>query len=127
MRGIPARVLCAVAVGSMVAATAACGMSEETRAACDAIKKQLDTVATRAQEQVTEPSTAAKIYAEAATKVRAEADKAGGDVADAADKVAADMDSLAKTLEQAAKGTAHTPTANDLMKNSAELQEACAG
>jgi hypothetical protein len=128
MRGIPARVLGAVAVGAAVAATAACGNSKETKAACDVMKADLARVASDTQIQLTEPAAGAKTYTDAATRIRSQAAKADGEVKDAANKVAGDMEALAGKLRLAAQGTGNQlADTNALLRDSAALQTACVG
>jgi hypothetical protein len=128
MRGTPARVLGSVAIGAVVAATAACipGLGNaDAKAACNAMKTELKGIGGKAQSKLTDPTAAAQVYADAATKIRSEGAKAGGDVQPAANQVASDLDSLAEVLRQAAAGNVESPETSALIKDGAKLQTAC--
>lgn len=128
MRGTSARVFGALALGAVVASTAACipGLSDaDTKAACNNMKAELESIPSKAQGQISNPSAVAQIYADAATKIRSEGAKAGGDVQTAAQQVAGDLDSLSNTLRQAAAGNIQRPDTSSLISSGAKLQTAC--
>src|SRR4051812_11364702 len=126
MRGTPARVLGAVALGAVVAATAACGPfgSADKTAACKAMKSELEGIASKVKSE-NNPTAAGQVYSNAATEIRSQGGKAGGDVEPAANKVATDLDAIADALHEADSDNIEIPNTSSLIRDGAKLQTAC--
>lgn len=128
MRATPARVLAVLALGAAVASTAACipGVGgADTKAACDNMKSQLEGIPGKVGSLTGNPSAAAQVYTDAASKIRAEGAKAGGDVQTAGGQVASDLESIGNTLREAASGNFKRPDTASLISSGRKLQVAC--
>jgi hypothetical protein len=101
------------------------GLGGDDKAACDAVKEELQTITTQAANQVTNPSAVVKTYKDGATRIRTEGAKAGGDVADASDEVATELEKLADAVSNISGGTPTVPDSSGLNSAGAKLQAAC--
>ncbi|SEG94678.1 hypothetical protein SAMN04489712_1504 [Thermomonospora echinospora] len=133
MRVRTTRLLGVLAIGGVMLSSTAClpgldgvtGGGEKT-AACNAMTQEISSVSTRATQNLSNPTAMAQIYSDAATKVRAEGQKAGGDVQEAAGQVADDLEELAQLLRDLDSGNIRVPDTSKLTTSGARLQQACA-
>lgn len=110
-------------LGAGVLATALLsGCSGGDTAACEAITKELNTIATEGMKQISDPAALAKTYSDGAAKVRAEGAKAGGDVQSASDELATVMEDFGKTLTA---NNGQIPDAGAFSAASVKVTEAC--
>lgn len=106
----------------MVTATAGCGASGDTKAACDAIKAELTGVTGKGMQLLDDPQGLAKTYSDSAAKVREEGKKAGGDVQSNAETVATIMDGFATSI---GAGSTQMPDVTAFTNATVELTESC--
>ncbi|SDS47918.1 hypothetical protein [Actinoplanes derwentensis] len=102
-------------------ATAGCSGSGDA-AACESIKTELSSVASKGMQQVSDPQALAKTYTDGAAKVREAGADAGGDVKSAADSLATVMEDFGKTLTA---GNGQIPDAGAFSSASVKVTEAC--
>jgi hypothetical protein len=113
------------ALGTVLACSVPGLGGDDNKAACDAVKEELQTITTQAANQVTNPSAAVKTYKDGAARIRNEGGKAGGDVADASDEVATELEKLADAVSSISGGTPTVPDSSGLNSAGAKLQAAC--
>ncbi|RAY14557.1 hypothetical protein DPM19_12320 [Actinomadura craniellae] len=119
------RLLGVIAVGSALFVSAtACGFASNT-AACNDIKKEVQSLSSSASTLVSNPAAAATAYSDTATKVRDHGKKAGGDVETAANKLATELDNLANTLRAASSGTPRMPNTTAYINAAKQVDAAC--
>jgi hypothetical protein len=125
MRVNATKVITVLALGGVLLSASGCLGGGEKTAACKNMQTTINGIAGKASAAGTDTAAAARVYADAATSVRSEGKKAGGDVETSANKVATALDGLAASLRAAAAGTPKTPDTGSLISAGRELQDAC--
>jgi hypothetical protein len=131
MRVRTTRLLGVLAIGGVMLSSTAClpgldsvGGGDKT-AACSAMQQEISSVSSKAMQNLSNPAAMAQTYSDTANKIRAEGQKAGGDVQEAANQVADDLDELAQILRDASAGNLRVPDTSKLTASGAKLQQAC--
>ncbi|MEU6033929.1 hypothetical protein ABZ801_00815 [Actinomadura sp. NPDC047616] len=130
MRMSAAKFAGVLVVGGALLSTTACGLvGGEKKAACDNIESELKSL-TSGGAPATSGSAAASSaqkWSDAAAKIRAEGQKAGGDVESAATRFAGDLDSTATMLRNLSSGnlSGARPNTSSMMQNAQDLGKAC--
>ncbi|RFU41438.1 hypothetical protein DZF91_11720 [Actinomadura logoneensis] len=138
MRMSASHLIGTVVLGGALIASAACGPLDSVtggnkKAACDNIQSELASIKTK----ITSPDASnlrassaanARLYRDAAGKIRSEGAKAGGDVQSSSDKVASDLESLATVLGNigaGGTGTSNMSGSRNFIQDAAALGRAC--
>lgn len=103
------------------------GGSGDNKAACVAIKADIQQVTSDGMKQTGNQAGLEQVYRKGATEVRAEADKADGDVADAANDVADEFDKLGDFVKNLSTSNASYPDTSGLTTAGTKLKTACDG
>ncbi|GAA4156101.1 hypothetical protein [Actinomadura keratinilytica] len=128
MRMSAARFAGVLVVGGALLSTTACGLvGGEKKAACENIESELRSLTSGGTGTAAAASNAQK-WSDAAAKIRAEGQKAGGDVESAATRFAADLENTASMLRSLSSGNLSAgtrPNTSSMMQNAKDLGEAC--
>ncbi|GLW64773.1 hypothetical protein Arub01_30170 [Actinomadura rubrobrunea] len=130
MRMSAAKLAGVLVVGGALLSTTACGLiGGEKKAACDNIESELRSLTAGGSAALTTGGAeTAQKWSDAAAKIRAEGQKAGGDVESAATRFAGDLENTATMLRNLSSGNLSSTTRPDtsaMMKNAQDLGKAC--
>ncbi|GLZ14117.1 hypothetical protein Acsp04_43520 [Actinomadura sp. NBRC 104425] len=128
MRMSAAKLAGVLVVGGALLSTTACGLvGGEKKAACENIESELRSL-TSGGTGTAAAATNAQKWSDAAAKIRAEGQKAGGDVESAATRFASDLENTASMLRSLSSGNLSggtRPDTSSMMQNAKDLGEAC--
>ena len=116
----------AAALGTVMAC-GVLGASGDNKAACDAIKSDIQQVTADGMKQSGNQAGLEQVYRKGADNVRAEAEKADGDVADAGKEVADEFDKLGDFVKNLSASNTGFPDTSGLTTAGAKLKKACDG
>jgi hypothetical protein len=107
--------------------TMACGVigGADNKAACDAIKSDIQKVSTEGVKQAGNQSGLEKVYRDAADDVRSDANKADGDVKSAGNDVADELNKLGDFVKNLSADNPGYPDTSGLTTAGTKLKNAC--
>jgi hypothetical protein len=115
----------AAAALSTVMACGIIGSSGDNKAACDAMKADIQQVTADGLKQTADTAALEQVYRKGADKVRADAKKGDGDVADAGKDVATQLDKLGDFVKNLSASNGGFPDTSGLTTAGAKLKKAC--